>query len=1552
MADATLRFDTKIDLSSMDKGLQQANLTAKKAFGNIAKSALALTAAMATTAVAVVGVGSSYEAAMSQVAATLAIVDRSSESFTRLSAAAQEAGRTTPFSASQAADALNELALAGLNVEHSIAGLEGTLNLAAAGGLTLGHTANMVTDVMAIWKKEADELVDVADLLTVANQNAAQTVADFGAGIISVGGTATMLTDGLEGATAALAILADNGIKAAEGGTMLRNVIMNLTATTGPGAEQLKALGINAYDASGAMRPLEDTISDLNNALDGMTDQRKSDIINRIFDRSTVSAANALLSTSTDRWNELGRAFSDVAGSAERTGRIMKDNLRGDLMEVQSALEGLGIQLFESFTGPFREAAQAGVDSIGLLSRELASPKMQRSIESIAQGMSELARSGFDLATNIIPPLVSAFSTGIDLIVKNGPVIQGILVGIAAKMTAAFALPYIGTLISGISAANKSLALYSGALKNTAIYGNMAAAAATAQLKSMSALAVAYGAATGKIKLQTAAQVLATKAKLAFNLAWAASPFGMIALAFGAVVGAITFFNRAMSKATEETRRAREEAQAYTQALKDQQAAIRDNAEAFHAQNREFENNAAIAEGAMQTIERLASVENKSNDEKQQMIRAVTKLNTLYPDLNLNYQIETDRLNMSTQAMRTNIEERNNMVRQLAAMEEMIRLQKELFEVEKQYEEAQKERARAKEINLQIEKAYYQINAAIMRGNIALAASIKRRVSALEEEYDAIMNNYAVTSESMRLLEEQMESMGNVFSEVTDDIISNVENIDIAMKQPIKTVAELQNAVKLFQRAVDESASSTGLSVDTIFALIDAGYASVIMYDEVTGAAHINREGMEDLTRAKIDARIVSLRLAQAMITEEANALIQVARNVDEQRNAYLALAAAKRMAASEGERSFSELEAEIRGFQQLANSASQYVARTSAASRGAGRAVETAFQAARKAIEDYRKDLDYTMERELEMWKDISENVQMTAEERIEVMRTIRRMESDLLKQGISEAKHYGQIRTQDIITLLRQEAEKYAENSDIRRRIERDIFNYEQQLRRENFDRFRQDLDNRRFFAQISLQEEIAMLDEHRQHYAAGTEERKRLDREYFTARQNQSRADTDREKRNISDLISSWRDMSRGSVEIQAESSRERIELIDQEFLKRIQWVRDEDSTISDAKHRQTSAEFDRHRERLANLHEERVALIENLALQNQAAFEELQAIQGRREELAAEKQAERDLAREKTFINRRSDIFSKMAVADAEELVKLQEQLAALERDEAAWRREIAEREYLAELTRRERDLRATINENINKARDAAREYNDEVKNTVAMLTELLERGAYGEIRIPISLEWLDARDEEFIRELGSLFVEDMTQTITAVVESDIDMLTATGLAIDQAVAKGIDDNLGIIEDSAAGIIDAVVKGAADELDQLGRLTVDLYQELRSRMDDRPWRTLGFNMTTGMIDGVLLGTQPLVNAVKAAIQAALAGAHHTMQVGLGMMAANLGLSHALSPPMSFMPMAAPESAYGRGRVIHNHYYQIYPQYMTYSDHDQFIGELSRSLRTAGV
>lgn len=275
---------------------------------------------------------------------------------------AMDMGANTVFTATEAGQALNYMALAGYDAEEAMTALPNVLNLAAAGAIDLASASDMVTDAQSALGLSMEQSAVLVDEMAKTSTKTNTSVAQLGEAILTVGGTAKYMVGGTTEINQLLGILADNSIKGAEGGTKLRNIILSLTAPTDAAAATMEELGLSVFNADGQLRAFSEIFPELQDALSKLTDEEQLSALSEIFNSRDIAAAQALLGTSVERWNELDVAIQNAAGSAEKMAKTKLDNLAGDLTLLESAADGARIAFADGLTPALRDVTQAGTE--------------------------------------------------------------------------------------------------------------------------------------------------------------------------------------------------------------------------------------------------------------------------------------------------------------------------------------------------------------------------------------------------------------------------------------------------------------------------------------------------------------------------------------------------------------------------------------------------------------------------------------------------------------------------------------------------------------------------------------------------------------------------------------------------------------------------------------------------------------------------------------------------------------------------------------------------------------------------------------------------------------------------------------------------------------------------------------------------------------------------------------------------------------------------------------------------------------------------------------
>jgi TP901 family phage tail tape measure protein len=362
----------------------------------------------------VLNIGSDFETSMAQVAATSGMtasdIKNNISDYADLVSAAKEAGLTTVFSASQAGEALNYLALAGYNVEESIATMPDILTIAAAGAMDLGRASDMVTDAMNALDLSIDDTSGFIDKMAKTAQSSNTNVEQLGNAILTVGGTATVLAGGVTELDTALGVLANSGIKARQGGTALRQILLNLTDPSEKASKMIEQLGLKVFDMEGNMRPLNEIFTDLNDIMKDFTDQQRMETLGTLFDARQVRAATALMQGMGGAWDDLEEKIDNAKGSAEKMAETMRSNLNGAVNIAKSNIDSLAITIYEGISKNITDLVQSAIPQLQKLNEVLASPEMQSRLESMSAQIKEIGLTILNVIVKAAPNIISFLS--------------------------------------------------------------------------------------------------------------------------------------------------------------------------------------------------------------------------------------------------------------------------------------------------------------------------------------------------------------------------------------------------------------------------------------------------------------------------------------------------------------------------------------------------------------------------------------------------------------------------------------------------------------------------------------------------------------------------------------------------------------------------------------------------------------------------------------------------------------------------------------------------------------------------------------------------------------------------------------------------------------------------------------------------------------------------------------------------------------------------------------------------------------------------------------
>ncbi len=310
----------------------------------------------------VIRTGESFSASMSEVGA---ISGATAEELQQLEDAARLYGSTTRYSATEAADALKYMALAGWNAQQSIDGLPAVLNLAAASGMDLGKASDIVTDYITAFGLSVDDASRFVDIMSYAMSNSNTTTEMLGEAYKNCAATAHSMGISVEEVTAVLMTMANAGVKGGEAGTTLNTLMTRLATDTKGCASALKEYGVEVYDATGSMNSLSDILSGMVGVWDTLTQEQQANLSKMIAGTNQYAGFQTVMQGMSKAAKDAGMSFDDYTkalescdGTAQKMASTMSDNLSGDMKAMQSALDELKLKIFDDAEQPLRNIVQ------------------------------------------------------------------------------------------------------------------------------------------------------------------------------------------------------------------------------------------------------------------------------------------------------------------------------------------------------------------------------------------------------------------------------------------------------------------------------------------------------------------------------------------------------------------------------------------------------------------------------------------------------------------------------------------------------------------------------------------------------------------------------------------------------------------------------------------------------------------------------------------------------------------------------------------------------------------------------------------------------------------------------------------------------------------------------------------------------------------------------------------------------------------------------------------------------------------------------------------
>lgn len=796
--DGTLKFDTSLDTKGVTSGIKNLAGTLISAFAGTQ-----ILSAIGNLSSSILGIGTNFEAAMSRVSA---IAGAYGSDLSKLTEQAKKLGADTAFSAQEAAAGMENLASAGFSVADIMSAMPGLLDMAAVSGGDVGAAAEIAANALNGFDISAENAAHIADVFARAAADTNAETLDMGEAMKYVAPVAHAMGLSLEETAAAIGIMSDAGIKGSQAGTSLRGALARLAKPTTAMSAVMNELGISFYDAQGNMLPLEEQVVMLKDSFAGLTQEQQNNALVTLFGQESLSGMMALIEAGPDKLDSLTTSLINSDGAAKQMATTIQDNLKGDVEALSGSFETLGIQIFERFNLPLREAVQAGSQAIDELSNELSAPEMKKNIDNIANALSDFAGLVIDLATGAIKALITVFGTLAEYMYNIIPAVAAVAASLLAFNTIAVMTEMVAALAAGFTVLESAM------------------------------LAIPI-----VMNLVTAAQAAFAAATLALS-----GPFMPLIAAIGAVTFVLANYLININKATEEEKALKKETKDLASANDALLNSIGNTAAKYDEVNRNMSAEAETAKSLADRLFKMSDAEKKTAEGQARMKMYVDGLNKAMPDLNLAFDKQGRIINSVTGELYSNADALKDVINanklkleQQAAEERYVELLKEEFEL--------KEQQAVTEANIR------DIRERIDSGEI--------RESKVKKELKELVEQQALYTTELGKNAEEQAALDAVYAEV----IKKQQEQNQLLTESEQALADTSEAVKDYASITHDSVydfiESLGLSDDAlesnmktlekyssevanIFSKLEAGAAK--SFEEIKSTLEFNIKAMED----------------------------------------------------------------------------------------------------------------------------------------------------------------------------------------------------------------------------------------------------------------------------------------------------------------------------------------------------------------------------------------------------------------------------------------------------------------------------------------------------------------------------------------------------------------------------------------------------------------------------------------------------------------------------------------------------------------------------------
>lgn len=802
-------------------------------------------AALIALCAASVKTGKEFDTAMSQVAATLNISQGSYE-FSELRNTAQEMGRTTVYTASQAAEALNYLALGGLNATESMEALPKVLTLAKAGTMELGDAANVVVAEMKALDLSSEEMDKLLDQMARTAQKSKTTVAEMGDTILKTGAAFNLAGQSTETMSAIIGTLANRYKDISARGETLRTALTRIMTQS----SKLEELGVQVTDSSGKVRDFIDIFNDLRIAISDLGSEEQATILTKIFGSRGYTYVKYLMDSTTGEIQQLRAEIENSAGAAEAMASTMTDNLGGDLYILKSAVESLQIAISDELNPTMRETAQEGTRIVNDIENQVKRGELKAVLKEFGEALSQFIINGANSLIEVLPTILKF----LEMIMEHANLIIGTLIGFKVGQ-------WTANIVTGLLTIITTVVRLASVIKS------------------------------------------ATTAAAAFKALMSTSVIGAIATGLGLIAGAVAGIATSSALATEETKKYSKEVQELIDSSEDLKTAAENSYDAFRKSRQKTASTYDSYKLLADKLYSIADGHKANNGEMQIATELVATLNNSIPNLNLEYDRVNNTLSIQKQKLEEIIEARKNEAFQAAYSDRLTEEAKLIIDIEAQQVDLEAQLKEEEEKRKKIQQQYDDEN---NRYNTAFEAANKRGAISSSYETNDIslekdINNLPALKTSVEIrkaqldeqdekiskLKGQLSDLDKLHKEYSEDIDATTQSMADYNEESKKAVianAELTEAEKqaayqildLYDAEEDHSGEISKLlnqypKVEQ--ALSDAGYSIEEMRGETEGLT-----GSQD----ELNSKLKEAKQAVSEVRQELSEYLNVLKDVNE----------------------------------------------------------------------------------------------------------------------------------------------------------------------------------------------------------------------------------------------------------------------------------------------------------------------------------------------------------------------------------------------------------------------------------------------------------------------------------------------------------------------------------------------------------------------------------------------------------------------------------------------------------------------------------------------